>query len=155
MSANEKSKARYVPLRFSEDTYEKLVKYTAKNKITISEAVRRFTDKGLSIESYAAEQDMIRKFLREELEAVLASQMERLIKLQVRTTKVSAAGFFALADMIRESSPSDATAVNIIANAFKEAYGYMKQKNITAADCKKEAAEVIGASKNLKKVSDM
>lgn len=74
---------------------EALDSYSAKKRITTSQAIRQFIEKGLSITSYEQSQTEIRNYIREEIETVMPivmkRYMERLIAMQAVAARTSAA----------------------------------------------------------------
>ena len=59
---------------------EALDSYSAKKRITTSQAIRQFIEKGLSITSYEQSQTEIRNYIREEIETVMPIVMKRYME---------------------------------------------------------------------------
>ena len=76
---------------------EALDSYSAKKRITTSQAIRQFIEKGLSITSYEQSQTEIRKYIREEIETVMPivmkRYMDRLLGMQPVSARRSAAAW--------------------------------------------------------------
>ena len=74
---------------------EELQIFASSKNITVAEAIRYLLERGLSLTMFTEEQDTIRRFIREEIENTLAvtmkQYMDRLIKMQAVTTRVSSA----------------------------------------------------------------
>lgn len=83
-----------ITVKVRESTYQSLVKYAAKSGRPLAEIVRGFIDKGMNIEGYKEEIDFIRRNIREEINAILKPQTERLIKLFLKGGIAGAAGYF-------------------------------------------------------------
>jgi hypothetical protein len=68
----------------SEKMKSELDTIAAKRHITVSELIRDYIDKGMNIDKTASDIDFIRRQLREELDAMLKPQINRLAKLLMR-----------------------------------------------------------------------
>lgn len=77
-----------------------------KRGIPTAQLVREIVDKGLCVEGYSADISFIRTQLREELTAVLMPQINRLIKIVVKTGLMSVASFYLLTEVIADFVPS-------------------------------------------------
>ncbi|MFI3238749.1 MAG: hypothetical protein R3Y47_12125 [Lachnospiraceae bacterium] len=96
-----------VPLtvRIKPDTYEQIKKLAVSNNLNVSEQVRAFIEKGLNIDGHKQDTDFITGIIRQELMAiynlddikgVVEHQIERVVKMQMKTGKVSSSAFFLL-----------------------------------------------------------
>jgi predicted DNA-binding protein len=92
----------HVTFRMTEEKKAELEKLAAKRKMPVSELIREFIDKGLSVQGYSDDIDFIRRNIREELKAQLAPAVDRLVKLTVKSGIVSAAGYFLNASALSE-----------------------------------------------------
>ena len=81
-------------VKVSEDTYESLKNLAAKNHSTIAAEMRKFIDKGMSIESYQENIDFLTQIIRQEIKTELTPAIERIIKMQMRQGKLSAAVYY-------------------------------------------------------------
>ena len=92
---------------------EALDSYSAKKRITTSQAIRQFIEKGLSITSYEQSQTEIRNYIREEIETVMPivmkRYMERLIAMQAVSTRTSAAALQCCVSVLAENYIDSAT----------------------------------------------
>lgn len=86
---------------------EALDSYSAKKRITTSQAIRQFIEKGLSITSYEQSQTEIRNYIREEIETVMPivmkRYMERLIAMQAVAARTSAAALQCCVSVLAEN----------------------------------------------------
>jgi hypothetical protein len=68
----------------SEKVKSELEVLSAKRHISTSELIRDYIDKGMNIDKTASDIDFIRRQIREEMEAMLKPQVNRLAKLLMR-----------------------------------------------------------------------
>lgn len=132
----------------TEELIDSLDKYAARNHITVSETIRQFIERGLSIETYEQHQSEIRKYIREEIETVLAVQikpyMDRLIKMQALATRTSAAALETTVSVIAENYVDSATPEEILANALRLATQITRTKPKSDAEYIAEARAWLG-----------
>ena len=76
------------------DTYTSIKKLSVKNLIVPSEQIRRFIDKGLSIEAINADMDNIQEFIDVAVKNAVSPFMNRIIALVVKNTIVGASSWF-------------------------------------------------------------
>lgn len=81
---------------------EELKRLSAKTNRPVAELVREFIDKGLNINGYKNETDFIREQIREELKSILLPNIERLIKIIVKSGITSASSFFLTGKVLSE-----------------------------------------------------
>lgn len=86
-------------------TAEQIKKLADADSIGVAEQLRRFIDKGLSIEGYSQNIDFIAGIIRQELmavyhiediKAVVEQQANRIAKMHMKSGKIDAASFFLL-----------------------------------------------------------
>ena len=132
-----------------QDMAEALDVYSSKKRITTSQAIRQFIEKGLSIESYEQHQTEIRKYIREEIETVLPivikPYMERLIKMQAVATRVSSAALQCNVAVLAENYIDQATPEEILANALRQSCRITRTKPKSDAEYLAEAHEWLNA----------
>lgn len=132
-----------------QDMAEALDVYSSKKRITTSQAIRQFIEKGLSIESYEQHQTEIRKYIREEIENTLAvtmkPYMERLIKMQAVATRVSSAALQCNVAVLAENYIDQATPEEILANALRQSCRITRTKPKSDAEYLAEAHEWLNA----------
>lgn len=105
-----------------------------RNGITRTEQIRRFIEKGLAIESYQDNLDMINSVISEELSLQIKKLGNRLAGLINRLTIISAAGYYANIAIISDLIDPDrySTFEKIESIARKKALAYANQKNADA-----------------------
>lgn len=85
--------------------YDALEKLSAKNGINISEQIRIFINKGLSIEATQSDIDDICSHIRTELESYLKPQVDRIIKCVIKGGISSSASYYLNAKALSEFVP--------------------------------------------------
>jgi hypothetical protein len=90
-------------INFAPDTLKTLDTLATKNHTTTSELVRKFVEKGLSVDGYKEDVDFIATIVRQELMAVyhiediknvMEQQTNRLAKMLMKMGKMSSAEFY-------------------------------------------------------------
>ena len=81
-------------LRIPKAMKENIEKQARKKHITTSEMVREFIEKGLEINGYTQDVDFIAGILRQEIKAQMTPQVDRLVKILMKSGKISAAQYF-------------------------------------------------------------
>jgi len=79
---------------FSVDTLEQLDKLAIRKRTTTAELVRGFVEKGLSVDSYKEDVDLIATVVRQEIKSQLDTQIDRLAKMLMKTGKISAGLYY-------------------------------------------------------------
>ncbi len=139
----QKEKTHQLSIYLSDETYNKIITCCSKKQCSMAKLVREFVEKGLSVESYTSEFDHIRRMIREEEEIILGKFSERLIKLQVRSTKASAISMYVALQLLSEEYADEVAFKDLLANASKLASAYMKQKEKSDAEYKAEAEQMM------------
>lgn len=128
---------------------EALDSYSAKKRITTSQAIRQFIEKGLSITSYEQSQTEIRNYIREEIETVMPivmkRYMERLIAMQAVAARTSAAALQCCVSVLAENYIDSATPEEILANALRQSCRITKTKPKSDEEYLREAHEWLSA----------
>lgn len=105
-------------INFTTEMLETLDKLAAKSNISTSELVRRFVEKGLTIEGNREDIDFIARIIRQELtaiyhvdeiKAIADHDTDRLAKMLMKIGKVNGAMFFLLIKVL--TKPVTAMAV--------------------------------------------
>jgi len=94
------TKTTYKGIRIPDDTFARLEKIAAKNHTTISEVIRQYIDKGLEIDGYTQDVDFIAGIVRQEVKAQLAPQIERLVKILMKSGKISAGQYYLMLKLL-------------------------------------------------------
>lgn len=109
-------------------------KMAARSHITRTEQIRRFIEKGLAIESYEENLDIISGVIEQELSVQIKKLGNRLAALINRLTIISAAGYYTNITIMSELIDRDlySSFEKIEAAARKRALAYANQKNADA-----------------------
>lgn len=141
-------------IRLNNETYSQLVVKAKKEHITVAALMRKYINNGLSAAYYEENDGKVRQMIREEVDTVMSGYIERMIKVQLKGTKASAAALYALINLLAANMMSESSAEDILANAFKQSCNYMKQKEKTDADYRKEAKEFMHTSTGITRKDD-
>lgn len=127
-------------INFSIETIETLDKLAAKKQTTASELVRRYVEKGLSLEGNREDIDFIASIIRQELMAVYHVEdmkgicdhnTNRLAKILMKIGKINGAIFFllikVLINLTNEGSEDDFE--QMLSEAVKLGVDYMQKKD--------------------------
>lgn len=132
-------------ISFDSDTLKSLEILAIKNNTTTSDLVREYVEKGLNIEGYTQDIDLITSVIRQELTAIydvndikkiIEQQIERAIKIQIKAGKMSSSSFFLLAQMISvlyDDLPFDKIA-EMVENSTKHGVDYIQLKDFKIND---------------------
>ena len=123
----------------SKETAGALTRYAQRNYISGSEAIRRFVEKGLNMDSYTSEQEVIRNYIKSELAADIKPYMERIIKMQAKCVRNSAAALMAGVHVLADSYINEIEPEQILANAFRLAAKVTKEQERSFEDYSMEA----------------
>ena len=123
----------------SKETAEALSRYAKRNHISGSEAIRRFVEKGLNMDSYTSEQEVIRNYIKSELASDIKPYMERIIKMQAKCVRNSAAALMAGVHVLADSYINEIEPEQILANAFRLAAKVTKEQERSFEDYSAEA----------------
>ena len=137
-------------VKVTDSTADQIKRLAASNHITVAEQLRQFIEKGLNVNSYEQQIDLIASIIRQEILALpsageMVVQMERSLlasiekqasrieKMQMKIGKVSAAGYFllikVLLNMMGKNDPMEFAAM--VEQAGQLGVEFMKQKNST------------------------
>ena len=116
------------------DTLDTIDKLANRAGITRNEQIRRFIDKGLAIDSYEDNLEIINGVIRQELSLQIKKLGNRLAGLINRLTIISAAGYYAniaiVSDLIDRGRYSSFEKIEQLAR--KRALAYANQKDADA-----------------------
>ena len=82
--------------------------------------IRSFIIKGLTVESHDENEEEFRRMIHDEMTEVFKQQVERLIKLQVKSTKASAITMYTGLQIMSESFADDVSFARVVASASKQ-----------------------------------
>ena len=120
---------RRVNFWLGEEDYERLKNLAVQRNRSVSEAMRELVIHQLNIAATKSDEDYIRKFIREELENVMKSKVERIIKLLIRTGIMSTSFCFFTLKLVDAIIPPDTDGKRsyeeILNEAKKDAAAYL------------------------------
>lgn len=103
----------------SERTMKQLEHISASKQITVSELIREYVDKGLTIDGYRQDKEFLGSIVREQMELIfneerikemMNKQTDRIAKMLMKNGKVAGGGFFlslALLSYLESMSPDE------------------------------------------------
>lgn len=135
----------YIP----EGAYDDLKKLSVKKRTSMANLVRNFVTKGLNVENHDENEEEFRRMIHDEMTEVIKQEVERLIKLQVKSTKASAITMYTGLQIMSESYADDVSFSRVLASASKQAASYMKQKEKSDDEYMQDANEIISGMKKV------
>lgn len=142
-------KTTKISIYISERAYEDLKKLSVKKRTSMANLVRNFVTKGLNVENHDENEEEFRRMIHEEMTEVFKQEVERLIKLQVKSTKASAITMYTGLQIMSESYADDVSFSRVLASASKQAAAYMKQKEKSDDEYMQDANEIISGMKKV------
>jgi len=98
--------ARKVSFLLPQNVWQSVEELALRRHISPSELIRQFITKELSVEATKADMDEIRSHIRAELEGYLQPQIERLVKIMVKTGISASAGYYLTAKALSSFVPA-------------------------------------------------
>lgn len=110
---------------------EQLEKEARLRHVTVSALVREYIDKGMKVDGYKSDMDMISEITKDSLKSILMPQIERLVKILIKIGKISAAGYFMMLSYVMHNLRPDeiATYIEVAENSAKLGIDYINQKD--------------------------
>lgn len=142
-------KTTKISIYISERAYEDLKKLSVKKRTSMANLVRNFVTKGLNVENHDENEEEFRRMIHDEMTEVFKQEVERLIKLQVKSTKASAITMYTGLQIMSESYADDVSFSRVLASASKQAAAYMKQKEKSDDEYMQDANEIISGMKKV------
>ncbi len=142
-------KTTKISIYISERAYEDLKKLSVKKRTSMANLVRNFVTKGLNVENHDENEEEFRRMIHDEMTEVIKQEVERLIKLQVKSTKASAITMYTGLQIMSESYADDVSFSRVLASASKQAAAYMKQKEKSDDEYMQDANEIISGMKKV------
>ena len=136
-------------ISFPDDIYEDLRKLAVRKHMSMANLVRNFVTKGLNVENHDENEEEFRRMIHDEMTEVFKQEVERLIKLQVKSTKASAITMYTGLQIMSESYADDVSFSRVLASASKQAAAYMKQKEKSDDEYMQDANEIISGMKKV------
>ncbi len=127
----EKEKTVQITVKVKKTTYDTLKMLSTKQHVTVADIVRRFIDKGITIDAYKDDLDLIAQVVRQEVKAQMAPQIERLVKILMKIGKISAGLYYTtIKTLMRMVGASKAqTFKELATESRKLGIKYMKYKD--------------------------
>lgn len=142
-------KTTKISIYISERAYEDLKKLSVKKRTSMANLVRNFVTKGLTVESHDENEEEFRRMIHDEMTEVFKQEVERLIKLQVKSTKASAITMYTGLQIMSESFADDVSFARVVASASKQAAAYMKQKEKSDDEYMQDTNEILNGMKKV------
>ncbi len=142
-------KTTKISIYISERAYEDLKKLSVKKRTSMANLVRNFVTKGLNVENHSENEEEFRRMIHDEMTEVFKQEVERLIKLQVKSTKASAITMYTGLQIMSESFADDVSFARVVASASKQAAAYMKQKEKSDDEYMQDTNEILNGMKKV------
>lgn len=142
-------KTTKISIYISERAYEDLKKLSVKKRTSMANLVRNFVTKGLNVENHDENEEEFRRMIHDEMTEVFKQEVERLIKLQVKSTKASAITMYTGLQIMSESFADDVSFARVVASANKQAAAYMKQKEKSDDEYMQDTNEILNGMKKV------
>ncbi len=133
----------------NENMYEDIKKLAAKRHTSMGDVIRFYIKKGLKVEYHDENEEEFRCMIHDELTDVFKKEVERLIKLQVKSTKASAITMYTGLQIMSESFADDVSFARVVASASKQAGAYMKMKEKTDDEYMQDTNEILNGMKKV------
>lgn len=118
-------------IRFEATTMNEIKKVAALRNISVSDVVREYVKKGLTIDSYKEDTNLIGEIVREELKDVLEPQVNRIVKMLMKIGKVSAGTMYSNLNLIQQIADQEQQEFYEMVNrSLRLGVDYMKKKDI-------------------------
>ena len=118
-------------IRFKAKSIEEIQKIAVIRKVTVSDIVREYVEKGLTVDSYKEDIDFITEIIHKELKEILEPQINRIVKMLMKIGKVSAGTMYSNLSLIQLINDEDQEAYfEMISRSLKLGVEYMKKKDI-------------------------
>jgi len=147
-----KDKNVQITVVLSQKMYDEVKSLAAVRHINISEVVRGFIAKGLTVQFYQDNIDFLSGIIRQEVKAEIGKQANRLAAMLFKIGVISAGNYFmaarTLSDVISPSMQEDFKDIN--SNARKLGIDYMKLSGVGVVEFLEDADDVEAAVKKLK-----
>lgn len=137
-----------------DNVYENICKIAEQKKCTPAVLMRNLITSGLAVSWVESSESLVRRIVHDEVDTVIKHEIERLIKLQLKSTKASAASLYALLVLIQSDYAGESALEDLLAQAFKQAASYMRTKEKTNDEYFAEARAFIKASAEIGKKDD-
>ena len=138
-------------IRFEASTMSELKKLSALRNVYVSDLVREFVKKGLAINSYQEDTDLIREIVREELKDVLEPQINRMVKMLMKIGKAAAGTMYSNLNVIQHITDQDQQEFYEMVNrSLRLGVDYMKIKDMELDTYLSKIDDIVKESETLK-----
>lgn len=141
-------------IRFEAGTMKELKKLAGRTNVTVSDIVREYVKKGLTIDSYKEDTDLIREIVREELKDVLEPQVNRIVKMLMKIGKVSAGTMYSTLNLIQTLSDQEQQDqqeyFEMVARCLRLGVDYMKKKDVDVDQYLSQIQDVANDSEKIR-----
>jgi len=118
-------------VRFKAESIEEMQKIAVLRKVTVSDIVREYVEKGLKVDGYKEDTDFITGIIHQELKEILEPQINRIVKMLMKIGKVSAGTMYSNLSLIQLINDEDQQAYfEMISRSLKLGVEYMKKKDV-------------------------
>ncbi|MFI3254703.1 MAG: hypothetical protein R3Y63_10255 [Eubacteriales bacterium] len=135
----EKKATVQLTVRVSKETADNIAKLAYQNKISQAELLRSFIDKGMRMEGYLQETDLLTRIIRQELmaiyrpeevKAMMSQQTDRIAKMLMKMGKIDCGSHFMLIKLlILLWGDSEETMLEMIQDTQELGIAYMQQND--------------------------
>ena len=137
-------------IRFKAKSIEEIQKIAVIRKVTVSDLVREYVEKGLTVDSYKGDIDFITEIIHKELKEILEPQINRIVKMIMKIGKVSAGTMYSNLSLIQLINDEDQEAYfEMISRSLKLGVEYMKKKDVEIDVYLGNAGDVIADSEKV------
>ena len=138
-------------IRFKAKSIEEMEKLAAIRGLTVSDIVRGFVEKGLAVDGYKNDIDLISEIIHRELKEVLEPQVNRIVKLLMKIGKASAGTMYSNLKLVQLVTDEDEQEYcEMVNKSLRLGVEYMKKKDVEVDQYLGQADEVSKDSQRLK-----
>lgn len=138
-------------IRFEAETIKEMQKVAALRSVTVSDVVREYVKKGLTIDSYKEDTEFVAEIIRQELKDILEPQINRIVKMLMKIGKVSAGTMYSNLNLIQLiDSLEQQDFFEMVNRSLKLGVDYMKKKDVEVDIYLGHAGDVVKDSETLK-----
>ncbi len=137
-------------IRFKAKSIEEMEKLASIRGTTVSDIVREYVEKGLAINAYQQETDLITEIIRQEIREALEPQINRIIKILMKIGKASAGSMYVNFNLLQQiAQDQGATILPSIERSLRQGVEYMKKKDVEVDAYFGSAMEVLKDSEKV------
>lgn len=131
LSEKKKEKLVQVSVKIPQDIYNTIKVLATKKHIKIADVLRGFIQKGIKIDGYKDDIELITNIVRQEVKSQMTPQVERIVKILVKIGKISAGLYYTtIKTLIRMvGSTKSQTFKELATESRKLGIKYMKYKD--------------------------